>query len=235
MTANTIRRNPMTEVMPFELLSVAHDLVKRGQNERYWAAVPAPKRPIGRVRHEVARQVSTFAIPLLVLLAGGGVNGVYGLAVALPVALLVGYLLDLMLMRSIAAKRVRDNDIDRGRYQAVKWLSAEMGMAPAEVTLDTIKKMSHDYLTVESIVAERKVREAAALKEELVRTSRRYNGNNARRAGNTSRGYSRDDADAAYTPPVGMGGMVNPATGLPMVGGTYSDSNGNVFGQNNTL
>lgn len=149
------RRDPLNDVMPYELLRVAHSLIERGQNERYWAQVPVPKRPVGQVRFEVARQVATFAVPLLGLSLAWVGYGSTAALLALPVAWLVGFLLDMQLDRAIDQKHLRDIKIDAGRYRAVKWLSEQMSMRPEEVTIEVIRKMDRDFVIVQRIIDER--------------------------------------------------------------------------------
>ena len=237
MTNNTVtRRDPMKEVMPYELLEVAHKLLVRGQNKAYWNAVPVPKRPVGQVRFELARQVSTFAVPLVGLAVATLAWGLKGLLLGLPVAWLTGYLLDGKLERDIDRKWRRDLEIDRGRYNAVKWLAEQMGMARDEITLPVIYKMAEDFRTVETV---RRAEAAAALAAQTqAQTERRRRRVRAGAAGaaiaaggaafaaDTS--YKHDDDDSyghTFEVPV-----VNPANGFPMMPGNATDVAGNAFG-----
>ncbi|KVP16973.1 hypothetical protein WJ84_01490 [Burkholderia ubonensis] len=228
----------MKEVMPYELLEVAHKLMVQGQNKAYWNAVPMPKRPVGQVRYEVTRQVSTFAVPLAGLAGAWMVWGLKGLVLGLPVAWLTGYLLDKKLERDINRKWRRDIDIDRGRYNAVKWLSEQMGMARDEITLDVIYKMADDFRVVDSQRRAEAARIEAAQKAAQARAPRRRVRAGAAGAAavaaagvayaaETHVADSHED-DAPYAPvniPV-----VNPANGLPMLPGNAIDVAGNPFG-----
>ena len=237
MTNNTVtRRDPMKEVMPYELLEVAHKLLVRGQNKAYWNAVPVPKRPVGQVRYEVARQIATFAVPLFGLGVATLAWGLKGLLLGLPVAWLAGYLLDRQLERDIQRKFVSDIKIDSGRYNAVKWLAEQMGMAREEITLPVIYKMAEDFRTVETV---RRAEAAAALAAQTqAQTDRRRRRVRAGAAGaaiaaggaafaaDTS--YKHDDDDSyghTFEVPV-----VNPANGFPMMPGNATDVAGNAFG-----
>jgi hypothetical protein len=141
MTSST-RMDPINDVMPYELLKVAHYLVERGQNEGYWTNVAVPVRPDGWRRFEVVQQLATFVIPMLGLNWASLHYGLKGLLLGVPVAGVIGFLLDLWLEKSIDAKMRFEWKRDAGRYRAVKWLCQQMGMRPEEVTLDIIHKMN---------------------------------------------------------------------------------------------
>ncbi|AVA38085.1 hypothetical protein ACUXAV_004945 [Cupriavidus metallidurans] len=238
-TSRATRRDPMADVMPLELLEVAHLLISRGQNELYWERVPLPKRPVGQVRYEVARQAATFVVPLVGLTCAAQIYGATGLLLGLPLAWLGGYFLDLQLKSAIGKKKIRDDMIDAGRYKAVGWLAAQMGMRPDEITLATIRKMNKDYVIVK-----------ARMDLELARREE------ARKVAHVRQSPSSDDVHHDYTPGVvaaaGLGAAtaytsvdddddyydrgqsnspaVNPANGMPMIAGTHVDVNGNMFG-----
>lgn len=242
-TTKVTRRDPMTTVMDYELLRVAHGLLEAKQNPHYWAARPTPLRPLGQVKFERTRQVATFALPLLVLLFAWFGFGLRGVLFALPVAFALGYFLDRHLMACIEIKERRDNETDAGRYRAVKFLSEQMGMTPAEITLPVIYKMAEDYRKVDQQV---KVAEAKALAREQAATAAADAEFARRRAARSSRygatggaavagftgaavatgaeyDYSVPDA-TSFTP------VVNPVNGLPMIEGTFLDVAGNPFG-----
>jgi len=246
------RRDPLNDVMPYELLRVAHSLIERGQNERYWAQVPIPKRPVGQVRFEVMRQVATFAVPLLGLSAAWIAYGLKGALLALPGAWLVGFLLDMQLDRAINQKHLRDIKIDAGRYRAVKWLSEQMGVRPEEVTLDVIRKMDRDFVIVQRIIDEH-IAQVAANKKAATTTLQGHrplnhsgyvvSGSNALAANAAHEAEYAATADLAYndTP-----AFHTPTTdyyiphteqefnlsGLPMIEGTGIDIHGNMLGIN---
>ncbi len=204
-----VRLDPMRNVMPLELLSVADWLVRADQNERYWRAIPKPKRPVGQVKYERSRQAATFAVPALVLGLAALVYGSIGVLYAVPVAGVVAFGLDKWLATDIAAKLVRDNDIDRGRYLAVKFLSEQMGMLPEEVTLDMVRKMAQDY-PAEAAKANQAQAEAAARYDAAVKLAIAPRGG---KGGTYTRGvatgvaaaglgvaaYAADTQPAAYT------------------------------------
>ncbi|WP_080421047.1 hypothetical protein [Burkholderia ubonensis] len=239
MNTNTVtRRDPMKEVMPYELLEVAHKLMAHGQNKAYWDAVPVPKRPVGQVRFEVARQVSTFAVPLAGLAGAWMGWGLKGLLLGLPVAWLTGYLLDKKLERDIDRKWRRDIDIDRGRYNAVKWLSEQMGMARDEITLPVIYKMAEDFRVVDSERRAEAARLEAAQQAAEAKTTRRRRvragavGAAAVAAGGVvyaAGTYAKDAEPSEPYAPVNIP-VVNPANGFPMLPGNAVDVAGNPFG-----
>ena len=224
------RLDPMRHVVPYKLLQVAHSLIENGQIEEYWKSVPVAKPPIGRVRFEVARQVATFAIPLLGLDYLHVTYGLKGVLLGLPVAWLAGYLLDRQLSNSIEKQRRRDCDVDRGRYREVNWLAEEMGMRREDVTLTVIRKMDADYHIVKRLIDE-KVQQAE--KEKAARRSaarlhrdREYTDENVAgcRTAASETYYSYEDEAEDYWP------AVNPANGYPMISGTHFDIQGNAFG-----
>lgn len=250
----------MNDVMPFELLKVAHDLIERGQNESYWTNVAVPVRPDGRLRFEAAQQLATFAIPLLGLRWAWLHYGLEGLLLGIPVAWFIGFLLDLWLERSIDANMRRDRKRDAGRYRAVKWLCQQMSMRPEEVTLDVIRKMDKDYVAVKYVIDTELARRAAEQKAaSSTAGARRRHGmsSDTGRYERTAVGTVQDTVDYAsyevnHTPAYSAdevaisydshddymaehdyGTTINPASNLPMVGGTGIDVQGNSFGQHN--
>lgn len=224
----TTRLDPMNNVMPYELLKAAQDLMLRHPNQAYWVAVPVPKRPVGQVRNEVARQVATFAVPLLGLAIAYLALGLKALVLGLPVAWAVGALLDFWLKKDIASRRVHDQEIDRGRYNTVNYLAKHMGMAPSEVNLDVIHKMAADFRMVDAPIRAAKDRADADRKAAIVRSVSRGGARGAAAAGVAVAAAST--ADAADELPFAYLGNVNPTTGLPMMPGTMLDVHGNGFG-----
>lgn len=237
------RRDPMNDVMPFELLKVAHILVEAGQKTAYWEAVKKPKRPIGQVRFEVARQVATFAVPFAGLAYTWQAHGLRGLLVALPVAALTGYLLDWQLQRAITKKMRSDENIDKGRYRAVKWLAEQMGLPEEDVTLEVIVKMDQDYLKVKAIIDQKQAALYAAKRAAEDEDTRRRRARKARieevalaATGGTAAAaamayMATAQADDDYVAPaIDTGPLVNPANGMPMVPGGAIDVMGNTFG-----
>jgi hypothetical protein len=243
-TLPTTPLDPLNHVMHYELLKVAHSLVKRGQNESYWTNMPVPVRPIGKLRFEVAQQVATFAVPLLGWHWAYLHYGLKGLLLGIPVAWLTGCLLDLRLDCAIKAQARREEKRDAGRYRAVKWLCEQMGMRPEEVTLGVIHKMDKDYTIVQRLIDEKMAKyqaEQAAAKAEARRRRRSRQESEDSEDSNPSgtaitvTGYSYDSRDDDED--LGWGNAApsyqspfNPATGLPMVGNTFLDVGGNAYG-----
>ena len=227
------RLDPMHEVLHYELLKVAHALMVKKQNKPYWDAVPKPKAPIGQIRHEVARQVATFAVPLAGLAWTGAAYGLTAVLLALPLAWLVGFLLDKNLESAISRKLRRDEQIDRGRYRATKWLSEQMGIRPEDITLPMLYKMAADFRAVDSRLCAEALRAEAARKAAIAASVRQRGYRDAEDDDDTSAGvsatrqhdYSEDEEEFDYYP------AFNPATGLPMMGGNSSfDVGGHVYG-----
>lgn len=260
MNPNTAtRRDPMNDVMPYEMLKAAHSLITRGQNEGYWASVPVPKRPIGQLRFEMAQQLATFAVPLAMVVWAYHAFYLLGLLGGVPLAWLTGYLLDRRLDRAIKAQARRDQKLDAGRYNAVKWLAEQMGLRLDEVTLAVVRKMDKDFVIVQSIVDQREAQIAANKKAAVAASVTRRTGGrkqtsvrgSAPRAAavthvaatSTAHGVAyAAAADVAYhdTPAVHVSVadafvpdhslQYNPASGLPMVEGTNMDYHGNMLG-----
>jgi len=232
------RRDPMTEVMPYELLDVAHQLMVRRQNRAYWEAVPEPKNPVGQVRFEVARQVATFAVPLAALVIASVLFGLKGLLAGIPAAWLMGYLLDKQLQMAIRKRAHRDAEIDAGRYEAVKWLSNKMGIPRSEITLPVIYKMAEDFRVEDTkrkeAEAARQAAEEAAGRRHNSRRKSRGDTDSGQSAGRRTTGNSNDSDDGRDYYNSGIGNTsVNPASGLPMLGGgAMLDVGGNTFGFN---
>lgn len=234
---NPNRLDPMNNVMHYELLKVAHSLMETRQNKAYWDAVRVPKQPVGQVRYEVARQVATFAVPLMVLVWAYQSYYLLGLLLGAPVAWFVGFMLDLWLKRDIAKKRIRDDKIDAGRFRKTWYLADQMGMTPAEITLPIIYKMAADFRAVDSRMKAADLKAEADRKEAIARSvSRRPYKGSANDAAGVAAGTgivladtfadSTDDDAFSY-----LGG-VNPSSGLPLIQGTMMDVGGNVYGMN---
>lgn len=244
--------DPMKDVMPFELLEAAFSLWANKQNVYYWGRCPKPKRPVGKVRYEVARQVSTFAIPLVGLGLAWTQYGMQGLLIGAPVAWALGWALDYKLQRDIAKKRRSDNNVDRGRYNAVKWLSEQMGRTPESITYPLIEKMAADYIRV---MAERKLaeEEAAKRRAEYIRSyvqkrrsykSRSGYAEAATQGAGVAAAVVANEAIADDEPSYEVPSFeepdtsfetmstpsFNPANGLPMLDNTMIDVMGNTYG-----
>lgn len=249
----TIRLDPLNSVLPYEMLKTAHSLIARGQNEHYWMSVPVPRRPLGRLPLEVVQQAATFVTPLVGLSWAYQHHGLQGLLYGLPVAWFTGFLLDRRLDRAIRAKARRDQKLDAGRYNALKWLSEQMGMRREEVTLDVIRKMDKDFVIVQRIIHEREAQIGA--KRKAVATAvqsphRRSHDGHVTTDSNVqaaAAAYGVEYAAAAdvvfndaltYHAPTAEFYVSNTvpsfnfASGLPMIEGTCIDIHGNMLGTN---
>lgn len=248
-----VRRNPFKEVLPLADLRIAADLIGRRQIAQYWADHPTPLRPLGRVKYEGLRQLATFILPLLLIGAGMlAAKTLLALVALVPAGLALGYLLDRKLKSDIAKMRGKDDTIDRGRYAAVRQLSASTGIPASEITLKMIQKMALDFVDVTlALEAEEAAREKAALAVQLADIRRREAEQAKRRGGRNARGY-RGAAGGAVAAGVAAGSIaaladddgvlpdrlfgtsapaVNPTTGLPMMHDTMGvDVGGTAYG-----
>ncbi len=237
------RRNPMTEVVDFKLLEAAFGLMLRKQNFNYWSTVRIPIRPHGHLRAEVPRQIATFAVPLTGFLAVFYYHGYFSALWSLPALYFVGFCFHRNLKKSISAKKHSEANIDRGRYDFTRKMCDQLGLAPEEVTLRVVHKMSEDFMRVDTQMRlEREARIKAQQERERARDATRRKRHSSRddydadddRRHNTAPAtrwedtrepdYSHwDDPDPQAYP------TVNPANGLPMVNGSF-DIHGNTFG-----
>jgi hypothetical protein len=223
------RLDPMTTVVHYEMLTAAHNLFSEKQDEAYWANVPRPTECFGKVRFEVARQVATFAVPLTGLAVAWTKGGLTGLLVAAPVAWFAGALLDKQLQNAITKKARAERVRDGGRYRTVKWLAEQMGMRIEEVTLAVVRKMAADYAAVKKVCDEELARVRGTKGARAGVATGAVAGTVAAAAVYANAQYAAaahdvPDTDYSYMP------SVNPANGLPMMGDSFIDVGGNVFG-----
>lgn len=132
----------------YEDLQLAHRLISSGQRRIYWEQHPIPICPIGKVFLEPIRQILTFLFPIALLVGVPYHTSLHMIVATIPVALLVGYLLDLQVSWSIKKKRARECNQDRGRYSIVRRLSFTLDIAPEKITLDMVEKMAHEFQVV---------------------------------------------------------------------------------------
>lgn len=242
-TPRTTRRDPLTQVVDFDLLKLAFDLIVAKQDHAYWETVRTPKRPNGTVRFEALRQVATFLLPALLYVALGLLFGFKNALYGAPVYLGLGYLLDLQLKLAIRRQVKKDMELDRGRFRITQILSERLGLTPEEVTLKRVIKMSEDYMVEHT----RRAQEDAARKaaEEARRREAATARNAGRRRGGMAGAVAAGAAAGAFAtetmlPPAHADDIaaslpyVNPANGLPMIADTPLDIHGNVFGTNDT-
>ena len=240
--ASKIRRNPLVEVVDYGDLVIARDLMKRGPIPEFWADHPMPAAPLGHTRWEGTRQIATFLVPLIAMIAGVKLGGWNTLWISAPLSLVFGWLMDRSLEADIAKTRKRDESIDRGRYRAVQILSAHLGIPRDEITLAMVAKMAKDCELVEAEIECRRVAREEAKHKEIMNRVRRQE------AAYRSKGSHRH---AAVTAAVAAGSVasqadsdgvlpedlypsfpqVNPGSGLPMAAsGMMLDIAGNAFG-----
>lgn len=242
------RRDPLREVVDYEDLVIARDLIARGQNVVYWLRYPKPAAPLGHIRYEGTRQIATFLLPLLLMAAGVLAWGWATLWITTPLGLALGYAMDRRLQADIRKTRARDEAIDCGRYRAVQILSAHLGIPPEEITLEMVQKMAIDCVKFEKFVAQRrKEREDAENQANIARAGRQdaarsWAQRGGRTAGAAAAGVaagsiaSHADADGVipdYALEQNIIPAVNPVSGLPMMNGPFGvDIHGNAYGTN---
>lgn len=164
---------------------------------RQWQRGEVPPRPLGVVRHEVARQVATFAVPALVLLVGGLVGGVDGLLMALMPALFAGWLNDRWLQSSIARQRAAEEVVDlggrakpgtffaaldeetKGRYALVRELAYRLEVPMQAVTPKLVEDFAQRYMAqskklVATYVAQEDAKEAERREQQLAREAHEW-------------------------------------------------------------
>ncbi|TDA43634.1 hypothetical protein [Burkholderia pyrrocinia] len=229
--------DPLTTVVDYDLLRIAHDLVALHQNLAYWREVLVPRRPLGRVRFEAARQLATFLLPALGYAGAAHAFGWLPALWGLPAYLLLGYLLDLQLTAAIARQLAKEKDLDRGRYAATQIFCERLGLTPEEVNIKRVLKMYNDFQVVEyrrQEAAEQQAEAEAAAQEkadqEAAAARRAWGGD--RRRWCDARDTGRDDASSPVAPVMALP-QVNPHSGLPMIEGTVIDVHGNVYGTGN--
>lgn len=225
--------DPLTTVVDYDLLRIANDLMGLKQNLAYWREVPVPRRPLGRVRFEVLRQLATFVLPALGYLGAALIFGWTQALWGLPAYVLLGVLLDRQLTSAIARQLAQEKDLDRGRYAATQILCDRLGLSPEEVTIKRVLKMFKDFQVVEyrrQEAAEQQAQaEAAAQKADQEAAAARRVQGAGRRRWNNARDTDRDTASVPVAPVTTLP-QVNPHSGLPMVEGTVIDVGGHVYG-----
>ncbi|WP_126223456.1 hypothetical protein [Burkholderia ambifaria] len=226
--------DPLTTVVDYDLLRIANDLMGLKQNLAYWREVPVPRRPLGRVRFEVLRQLATFVLPALAYLGAALVFGWTQALWGLPAYVLLGVLLDRQLTSAIARQLAKEKDLDRGRYAATQILCDRLGLSPEEVNIKRVLKMYKDFQVVEyrrQEAAEQQAQAEAAAQaqaDQEAAAARRVQGA-GRRRWNNARDTSREDASTPVAPVTTLP-PVNPHSGLPMIEGTVIDVGGHVYG-----
>lgn len=222
------RIDPLDTVVDYDLLRIAYDLMALHQNLAYWREVPVPRRPLGRVRFEGARQLATFLLPALGYAGAAHALGWADALWGLPAYLLLGYLLDRQLTAAIARQLAKEKDLDRGRYAATQIFCDRLGLAPEEVNIKRVLKMYKDFQVVE--YGRQEAAEQQAKADQEAAAARRVQGAGRRRWSN-ARDTGRDEVSTPVAPVTTLP-QVNPHSGLPMIEGTVIDVHGNVYGTN---
>jgi hypothetical protein len=132
-------------VLDSDMLRMAADLHSRKQNKEYWKTMPVPKCPNGRLRCQALLQIGVFAMPIATYITvahrfGCGV-GLFGLGIYY----LLFHWLKRTLSDAIFHKRLKEEDLDRGRYAFTKLVVNRLGVKPEEVTLEVVLKATCDF------------------------------------------------------------------------------------------
>lgn len=240
MKATVTRRDPLTEVVDYDLLRVAFNLIADQQDHTYWETVPVAERPLGTVPFESVRQGATFIVPSALFAFAWLKLGIAFALMAIPVLLILGYLFDRQLTAAIKAQQKREMDRDRGRYKATQLFCQRLGLKPEEVTLRMVVKMSKDFMKVDAARREQEAREAAARDAAQKARARiaagaypRRNSYHANQRHVPAADYEVDELHHAdyptYVADSTPAMAVNPATGLAMMNDAV-DVGGNVYG-----
>lgn len=246
MKATVTRRDPLTEVVDYDLLRVAFTLMVDKQDRNYWDTVRIPERPQGTVPFESVRQGATFLVPFVGFVVTWLKLGMAMAFMAIPVLLIAGYLLDRQLTAAIKAQQKRDMARDRGRYAATQLFCERLGLKPEEVTLSMVIKMSDDFMKVDTARREQEAREAEAREAAEKARARIAAGaypsrnsyhrrNRQSQAPRYAAAYVAQDQDTydtgeAHT----FAPSVNPATGFQMIDSTL-DVGGNIYGTDSAM
>lgn len=211
-------------------LDFAHRLIERRQVREYWETVQIPTPPEGRQPYEALQQFATFALPIVVIVAGFLAAGRGSLFATIPLAYLLGYLLDRRLLAAIERKYANEYALDRGRYDHVKVLSGELRVSMEAITLPLIELLNHRYERLESQARDSKQSQGRTFGYGHDQASRLLSGG----AGVTS-STATDETESCrsddYPCHQNLDFALNPSTGLPMVGGSMGvDVAGNSFG-----
>lgn len=145
MTTNR-KFNPMTDVADRELLAYASKLFCRGHSPTYWKDFPVPVQPQGVVKFESIRMAATFVVPMAILGIEYLLNGAARMPIAAVAALSAGIVLHAQLSLSMKRQRAYEDNWDRGRFEAIAYLSDRLGVDPADLTLAVIEKMHNDHI-----------------------------------------------------------------------------------------
>lgn len=253
------RRDPLTEVVDIDSLKATSRLAAEltPEREAAWAANPVQDAPDARAPFERTRQVLTFLLPATLLASlvfllpqhpvflplldlGAALLsttqsrveiGLLVLAAALAFGL--GALLDMHLQRDIRLARDRMS-FEFKRYRVTRELAQRLNLPLAEITLERVKKMAHDYPQVEAhLKAYFEARHGdAAIREAAREVNARYRRRAALGAGAAALGaYSVDQATGEIFDYEPQAPAYNPASGLPMMDSHGPlDVAGNVFG-----
>lgn len=247
------RINPYKDAVPVVAVWVSLELMERGQYKSYWANHPMPVAPHQPIRGEMTLMYLACTLPVVL---ASWLYFRFGAALW-PLYLLAGYVLALVLMGGVKylidAKHKKWMALDRGRWAATQFLSKCLGIPQQDITFKMVEMMGktmYDRLLkhAEAYVAQRTAAETARAEEEerarqlvaeaahehaqAVRKARTERARRRRRGAGqaqsgTSAGRRREYEDYdSFT-----SSSVNPATGLPMLGGVV-DVGGHPYGTN---
>jgi|GEM_PF-2791617 len=139
------RIDVLKTIFDSDLLRKAADLYSRKQNEEYWKTVRVPKCPNGHLRCQAVLRIGVFAIPIATYIT---VAQRFGFGVALfgfGIYYLLFHWLKRTLSDAIFHRRLKEEDLDRGRYAFTKLLVNRLGLKPEEVTVEVVLKATCDF------------------------------------------------------------------------------------------
>lgn len=139
---NRPRRDPLTQQVDPDSMYIGDCLLKLRTR---WANGDVPVRPLGKARFEVLRQLATFVVPLTGLAIAAAVGGTTAALYAMPVALLVGALLDRNLQQEIATAQRAADAADGGRYELVRGLCTRLNLRPEEITFARVVRLANAF------------------------------------------------------------------------------------------
>ncbi|GBG14582.1 uracil phosphoribosyltransferase [Novimethylophilus kurashikiensis] len=142
-TKNRITRDPLKALVDVDSLRLGHELAINGAPN--WAEGAGPKRPLGVVPFETARQVATFAIPVALVFGALALKGLTAGLIAIPFAMLAGVVLDAQLMRAIEKQKARDVANDRGNYARARELAVRLGLKMEDINKARITRLEEDF------------------------------------------------------------------------------------------
>lgn len=140
-------RDPLKVLVDLDSLRLGHQLALHGALE--WPVGYVPRRPLGRVRFEGARQVATFVVPLVLMVLAYLQGGFQVALQMVPFALVAGLLLDKQVTSAIARKKDQEAALDRGNYATARELAFRLGLQLEDINAARVARLHEDYILEE--------------------------------------------------------------------------------------